>query len=358
VELRTNHRSSPAVVNVSGAALPDGSAPQPALTRSPADAPRVVACRDAEHEIAVIAEQLWRARDRGVPWRQQAVLVRTNAQVAVLVDGLGHRGVPSARTGSGPRAALQQLPVLAPHASWGELLEELTDPVLMAMVEEYSALDDRPSPAAFTRWLATATADEGVAVDAVRVGTFHRAKGREWRCVVVAGVEDGFVPATAVRLDEERRLFYVAMSRATETLLCTWAARRVVRGVDSERRPSPFLAAVEVACRQAVQDQLPQPMPDGFARPRPGSANLHGGAGSLASAAAARRQRRLEALQQWRARQARAAAVAPQAVLDDATLNALADDPPPDDDGLAARSGVGPLRARRFGPALLRVLRD
>ncbi len=90
-------------------------------------------------------------------------------------------------------------------------------------------------------------ADRGVRGDAVRVLTAHRSKGLEWRVVVVAGVQEGSWPdvrrrgsllqadrlgrdglvepvSTAAMLAEERRLFYVAVTRARERLVVTAVA--------------------------------------------------------------------------------------------------------------------------------------
>ena len=359
VELTTNHRSSPAVVAVAGAALAAGEAPEPSLTRPEAPPPRVLACRDEDHELATIAGQLRRWNDRGVPWREQAVLVRTNAQVRALVEGLGRHGIPAARAGAADRALLRTLPQPAAGMSFEQFLEEVTDPALVTLAQEYAALDLRPTPGGFISWAATATADEAVSSDAVRVGTFHRAKGREWRAVIVAGVEDGYVPASTVRADEERRLFYVALSRATELLVCTWAAERVVRGTAGERRPSPYLDAVARACTEAQAADEARPMPPDFARIAgliPNGVTRAGATATLLERLDRQVDQRDTALRRWREAQARAAGVPPRMVLDDAVLATLADNPPADLEELAERAGVGALRARRFGPDLLRVL--
>ena len=62
----------------------------------------------------------------------------------------------------------------------------------------------------------------------VFVGTIHSAKGMEWETVVLAGAEDEAMPGTGKRRDEaeERRVFYVGVTRAKRRLLVTWSARR------------------------------------------------------------------------------------------------------------------------------------
>ncbi|MFN0029785.1 MAG: UvrD-helicase domain-containing protein [Acidimicrobiales bacterium] len=371
VELSTNHRSSPSVVAAAGAALAAGRAPKAATHRSEGSPPRVRACADAEDEVRTIAAQLRDWHNGGVPWRSQAVLVRTNALAISLADGLAQHGLPTTRLGANTTELLRRLPPLGADLSWADVVAELADPALATLVAEYEALDLRPSVAGFLRWAATATADEGVTGDAIRVGTFHRAKGREWQAVVVAGVEDGFVPASAIRLEEERNLFYVALSRPTDHLCCTWAASRVVRGQVVARQPSPFLAPVQASAEAALAADAPRAMPPtvaltidrlGLARkdsPAP-AAPLPGSRQTLSERRALRlaqaQQRRLQALQAWRAAQAKAARVAPRVLLEDATLQALAADPPPDQATLALLAGVGPIRARRFGPALLAAL--
>lgn len=62
--------------------------------------------------------------------------------------------------------------------------------------------------------------------DGVRVMTMGGSKGLTVRAVIVAGTEDGLVPRPNCDLSEERRILYVAMTRATEYLFCTWAGQR------------------------------------------------------------------------------------------------------------------------------------
>jgi ATP-dependent DNA helicase UvrD/PcrA len=81
----------------------------------------------------------------------------------------------------------------------------------------------------------------------VRIMTMGGSKGLTVRATIIAGVEDGLVPRPNSDLSEERRILYVAMTRAKEYLFCTWARRRrgpTARAGDSSmnrRRHSHFL---------------------------------------------------------------------------------------------------------------------
>jgi DNA helicase-2/ATP-dependent DNA helicase PcrA len=86
--------------------------------------------------------------------------------------------------------------------------------------------------------------------DRISLLTLHAAKGLEFPVVFVVGCEDGllplrFAPGDDVDLDEERRLFYVGMTRARQRLLLTHARTRRRRGRAEPASPSPFLRDIE-----------------------------------------------------------------------------------------------------------------
>jgi DNA helicase-2/ATP-dependent DNA helicase PcrA len=91
-------------------------------------------------------------------------------------------------------------------------------------------------------------------VEKVALMTMHAAKGLEFPVVFIVGCEDGFVPLRQpgtgrVDLEEERRLFYVAMTRAKEQLYLTFAGKRRIYGKQEKRTPSPFVADIEARLR-------------------------------------------------------------------------------------------------------------
>jgi DNA helicase-2/ATP-dependent DNA helicase PcrA len=82
--------------------------------------------------------------------------------------------------------------------------------------------------------------------DAVKLMTIHAAKGLEFSCVFVAGVEETLFPNamainTREELEEERRLFYVAVTRAKQRLWLTYANARYRFGNLMQNEPSRFL---------------------------------------------------------------------------------------------------------------------
>lgn len=88
--------------------------------------------------------------------------------------------------------------------------------------------------------------------DRVQLSTIHAAKGLEWPVVFVTGLEEGTLPhehslATTDGIEEERRLCYVALTRAGEQLYLSWAKSRI-RG--KQARPSRFLNEIEAYGRE------------------------------------------------------------------------------------------------------------
>src|SRR6266851_4871963 len=120
--------------------------------------------------------------------------------------------------------------------------------------------DDDPFASGLPGYLARLALDskdaDGDPGDAVTLMTLHGAKGLEWRCVFLCGLEEGLLPHSGrgfddgsaepsaegvANLEEERRLAYVGMTRARERLTLTRAAQRLRRGKLVPCTPSRFL---------------------------------------------------------------------------------------------------------------------
>ncbi|MGD2185848.1 MAG: UvrD-helicase domain-containing protein [Desulfobacterales bacterium] len=85
--------------------------------------------------------------------------------------------------------------------------------------------------------------------------SMHAAKGLEFPVVFIAGCEDDLIPlkrgdSNPADMAEERRLFYVAMTRAKERLYLTWAKKRSVYGKRQPRSISPFVADIETRLKK------------------------------------------------------------------------------------------------------------
>ncbi|OGV31271.1 MAG: hypothetical protein A2020_01455 [Lentisphaerae bacterium GWF2_45_14] len=105
---------------------------------------------------------------------------------------------------------------------------------LMDFLESFSLLDENDK-----------TEDEEQNADTVTLTTVHAAKGLEFPCVFLVGMEDKIFPhersVKEGNTDEELRLFYVAITRAKTNLCITYASSRFMRGQFQRKMPSHFL---------------------------------------------------------------------------------------------------------------------
>ncbi len=295
LDLSRNYRCSPGIVALSSLLRDDGKPNTgDSQVRGATDdpygnpAPLIVKYASAAAESAGIAEAVRSARVPGDRWLDQAVLVRTRRQVAELTAALEAAGVP-VRVGD-------------PDAE--------TDPT---------------------------------EADAVCVSTMHAAKGLEWPIVHVAGLEEGLVPVAGAErggsLDEERRLLYVALTRARRQIRLSWAQQRDIPNQPVERRPSRWLATLaEVAgTGTPASPSRPAARPAGLPPP------------SMSSVA----EPLLAALLVWREQVARAARIVPRAVLSDQDLATIAESRPATVTELSIVVGLGASRLDRFGQQIV-----
>jgi len=114
-----------------------------------------------------------------------------------------------------------------------------------------AVLGEATSPQAFLTWLRTRDVQEQLmqqqADGGVNILTVHAAKGLEWEHVIVPGCNQNIFPSRRGDPEEERRLFYVAVTRAKDTLWLSYADERTSReGYRSQVKPSPYLSEVWV----------------------------------------------------------------------------------------------------------------
>ena len=117
--------------------------------------------------------------------------------------------------------------------------------------------------------------------DGVQLMTLHSAKGLEFPLVFLAGLEEGLFPSNrsldeSGRLEEERRLAYVGITRARQKLVLTYAEARRLHGQDMYGIPSRFLREIPANLLNEVRPRVQvSRSASGFAtRPAPGHANL------------------------------------------------------------------------------------
>jgi DNA helicase II / ATP-dependent DNA helicase PcrA len=111
--------------------------------------------------------------------------------------------------------------------------------------------------------------------DCVQLMTMHSAKGLEFPLVFICGMEDGLFPhqrsiADPNGLEEERRLCYVGITRAMQSLYLTYAEQRRLHGIDSFAQPSRFVSEIPgelvEEVRPRVQVSRPLSMPSRSSR--------------------------------------------------------------------------------------------
>jgi DNA helicase-2/ATP-dependent DNA helicase PcrA len=202
-----------------------------------------------------------------------AVLYRTEAQAAALVEGLARSGIPfqqrshrrlsdepagqalvrqlrdfAVGSPQRPRGPVTDLLKQAADAVWGshpEIADQLPDlfPLAQRSGENLDAfLVELTLAAAVDLWDPRA--------DRVSLLTLHASKGLEFPVVFLPGCEDGLLPLSwgdgqDTDVAEERRLFFVGLTRARDRLILSHAAKRLWRGRLREMAPSPFLAALQ-----------------------------------------------------------------------------------------------------------------
>lgn len=95
---------------------------------------------------------------------------------------------------------------------------------------------------------------------AVHLLTFHAAKGLEFPVVFIAAAEEGITPITRkdadIDIDEERRLFYVAMTRAKKELQITCASERTCYGEQQVMKPSRFIGEIPGNIKREQREEM------------------------------------------------------------------------------------------------------
>jgi len=153
-----------------------------------------------------------------------------------------------------------------------ENLEEL-----VSACKVYDADENEEERSILAQFLDNAALDAGEAQadefeDSVQLMTLHSAKGLEFHTVFLVGVEEGLFPhkmsvAEPGRLEEERRLCYVGITRAMRKLFITMAESRRMHGSETYNTPSRFIKEIPTEYLTEVRMQAKVSRPMSFSRP-------------------------------------------------------------------------------------------
>lgn len=261
IALAQNYRSTGAILNASSAMIRNNLKridKQLGTTREPGKPVAVISVPDEKAEGYIIVKEIEArmgctshynlyahgtnaVRDGSYSFSDFAVIFRANSQAKALEDAFMESGIPYQIIG---RKNLRRRKEIEDIISY---MKGVIEPSSEAetgrtLLDEESLLteDDFFDPRA----------------DAITLMTLHMAKGLEFKVVFIAGAEDGLIPYTFregdTDIEEERRLFYVGMTRAKEYLLLIHSRDRFLYGQRLEQSPSPFLKEIPKDLIQSV----------------------------------------------------------------------------------------------------------
>jgi DNA helicase-2/ATP-dependent DNA helicase PcrA len=403
VRLHRDYRSTPQVVSAANTVI-SAARGRVAGTRlrlvgqqPPGPDPTFREYDDEPAEAAAVAGQIKQLVREGVTASEIAVLFRVNAQSEVYEHALDEAGI-SYQVRGGERffarpevrqamAALRQAADAGPPDAAPGLVAGvravlvplgLTDEptagtagrqrweslrALVGLAEELTAVRPQADLPGFCAELATrADAAHPPTVQGVTLASLHAAKGLEWDAVFLVGLVDGTLPIQhadddPVKIEEERRLLYVGVTRARRHLALSWALSRT-EGGRRHRRRSRFLYGL-IPEHDPIA-RVPAGRGEGKPRCRICGMPLLG-----TQALALRRcadcpaevdVELLDRLKAWRSATAKEQQVPAYVVFTDATLTAIAEQRPSDDAALVAIPGIGARKLDRYGPDVLALV--
>jgi len=407
VKLECDYRSTPQVVGLANRIIAGASGATTRyrlrLTAGRPDGPAATFDEhpDEPSEAAGVAAACAALIEAGTPAAEIAVLYRMNAQSQAYEDALSAEGVPyvvrggerffarpelrqaisalrsagdASATGSADedagavsgstlvprvRALLAPLglsdeppPAGALRDKWDSLL------ALVSLAEELAAAEPAATVAALVRELdQRVEAQHAPSALGVTLASLHSAKGLEWDAVFLVGLTDGTMPIqhaeTPEEIEEERRLFYVGVTRARSRLALSWALSRTENGRRTRRR-SRFLTGLAPDSAR----------PDRTGR-APGRCRICGGtllavaqikAGRCANCPSSADPQLVDALRAWRKDRSTQASVPAFVVFSDATLLAIAERKPADNAALLAIPGIGRAKLDAYGTDVLQIV--
>ncbi|MGH3093312.1 MAG: ATP-dependent helicase [Gaiellaceae bacterium] len=339
VHLEENYRSTPEILETANGLVPRLAGARKVLraVRPSEGEPVVRAFANLPAELDALVARITVLHDEGVPYEELAVLYRINARSEDYEEALSFAGIPYQVRGGAflarpaARATLRLLrraagsratEAVRAAADAQGFTEDIPDDVgdeettrqsdlarLVRLAEEFD--DGTSTVADFVADLHARFGEEAQG-RGVNLLTYHRAKGLEFEAVFLPNLVEGELPFKRADAEEERRLFYVGMTRAKRHLELTW-----------NRKPSRFLRELGA---------LREPEPVGDDDPV------------------------FKALKTWRRERAKEDGIPAFVVFHDKTLEEIARRRPGDLAALGAVSGVGPAKLERYGGDVLDTL--
>jgi DNA helicase-2/ATP-dependent DNA helicase PcrA len=261
VELNRNYRSSPEIVTLANRVAEHGELEAVRIFSSK---PSQQKFSSATSESKWIAERISEAIQSGTALGEIAVLARINSQLEMVESELTKLGIKCQVRGTGRFFRRPEI-MQAMTALRALAAAELTNPLFVEVSKIISALGWSSRSDGSDKWLglnwfievmeefsSDVSLDEYLrelqerersghepAMAAVSLATIHATKGLEWQLVFLCGLNQGYFPISYAKTDaeisEERRLFYVAVTRAKDRLMLS---------SHSDKPASEFLAFV------------------------------------------------------------------------------------------------------------------
>ena len=402
VKLQRDYRSTPQVTDLANRVIgkATGRAAGTRLElqgmREPGPEPTFKAYESEEIEAQEVAGQVLTLLDQGVPASEIAILYRINAQSEQFEQALADAGVVyQVRGGEGffrrpeileairvliaatRREDLPDDPVAIARAAFVELGLSSTEPqgaqarerwqslnALVGLIEKIvESTPDIDLNGVLGELRRRSTDKQAPAMEGVTLATVHAAKGLEWDAVFLVGLTEKLMPinhaikAGDEQVEEERRLFYVGITRAREHLALSWALAKTT-GSRASRERTRFLDGIVPAAEDASGS--------GSRSRRPKRCRVCSGPlGTPAEKVIGRHEdcegggdeEVFAALRSWRSQIARQEKVPAYVIFSDATLQAISEELPSDEAEMLSISGVGPSKLERYGAQVLEVIR-
>lgn len=418
VRLQRDYRSTPQVVELANEVIGQakgriaGSRLKLVGQRPEGPEPTFNQYDDEPMEARATARTIKRLIDSGVQASEIAVLYRINAQSAVFEQALSEMGVPyQVRGGDGfyQRPEIRDAISALVRVSRSPAVVRLQGKDLLAQVKQVFAglglTPEEPEGAgARERWQSLSAlfdlcrdlvhtnpelniqallgqlhtrqqAKHPPTVQGVTLASLHAAKGLEWDAVFLVGLTDGALPIqhalkkaehsplqATEAIEEERRLFYVGITRAREHLELSWSLARAEGGRKTRQR-SRFLDGLEIGVSDHSSAQAnPQSRRakrktrqcKGCTKPLYTDAERISGRCEECPVTAD--PQLVEAIRAWRLEVSKEMSVPAFVVFSDATLLAIAEQQPTTPEELLEIPGIGEAKLTHYGDGILALV--